>query len=50
MIGAFCCFPGVVGANGRRLVFLGLGVAACVLLAYAAVFAFGIGVPCHAFY
>ena len=50
MIGAFCCFLGVVGAKGRRLEFLGLGVAGLILLVYAAVLAFGIGLPCHAFY
>lgn len=41
---------GAVGAKGRRLAFLGLGVAAFVLRGYAAVVAFGIGLPCHAFY
>jgi len=50
MIGVFCCFLGVVAARGRRLAFLGLGVAGFVLLAYAAVFAFGIGLGCHPFY
>jgi hypothetical protein len=50
IIGAFCCFLGAVGAKGRRLAFLGLGGAAFVLLGYAAVVAFGIGLPCHAFY
>jgi hypothetical protein len=50
MLGGMCCFVGVLVAEGRRLAFLGLGVLALGLILFATLLAFGIGLPCHAFY
>lgn len=50
VLGGILCFCGFLGADGRRLAFLGLGVLAIGLNIVTFLVASLIGVPCHAFY